>query len=44
MSEMALFLAGVCVTLIWSAGIGSLLWAAWEGAKEEKRRKEALEE
>ncbi|MDJ0621881.1 MAG: hypothetical protein QNJ17_02880 [Desulfocapsaceae bacterium] len=44
MSDLAIFLAGVCVTIIWSAAILLQLWAAYEGSKEEKKRKRALED
>ncbi|MBT8361282.1 MAG: hypothetical protein HKP41_10405 [Desulfobacterales bacterium] len=44
MSDFSLFIAGVCVTIIWSAGVGSLLWAAYQGGKSERHRKQALED
>ncbi|MBT8359609.1 MAG: hypothetical protein KJO32_01550 [Deltaproteobacteria bacterium] len=44
MSDLSIFLAGVCVTIPWSAGIGLLLWAAYTGGKAEKQRREALED
>ena len=44
MSDLSLFLAGVCVTIIWSAGVGSLLWAAYEGGKAERLRQQALKD
>jgi hypothetical protein len=44
MSDFSLFLAGVCVTIIWSAGVGSLLWAAYTGGKAEEKRKQAIED
>jgi hypothetical protein len=44
MSDFSLFFAGVCVTIIWSAGVGSLLWAAYLGGKAEKERLQALED
>ena len=43
MSDLSIFLAGVCVTIPWSAGIGLLLWAAYQGGKSEEKRKQALE-
>jgi hypothetical protein len=33
MSDSGIFLAGVVVTLIWSAAIGLLLWAAYQDGK-----------
>jgi hypothetical protein len=44
MSNLSLFIAGVCVTIIWSAGVGSLLWAAYQGGKSERQRMQALED
>jgi len=44
MSDFSLFLVGVCVTIIWSAGVGSLLWAAYTGGKAEEQRKQAIED
>jgi len=44
MSDLSIFLAGVCVTVPWSAGIGLLLWAAYRGGKSEEKRQQALEE
>jgi hypothetical protein len=43
MSDSAIFFAGVIVTLIWSAAIGSLIWAAYLDGKAEKRRKQHAE-
>jgi hypothetical protein len=33
MSDTGIFLAGVVVTIIWSAAIGTLLWAAYQDGK-----------
>jgi hypothetical protein len=44
MSDLSIFLAGVCVSIPWSVGIGSLLWAAYQGGKSEEKRKQALED
>jgi len=44
MSDFSLFFAGFVVTIIWSAGVGSLLWAAYLGGKSERQRKQALED
>ena len=43
MSDLAIFLAGIVVTLIWSAAIGSLVWAAYQDGESERHRKEDLE-
>jgi hypothetical protein len=44
MSDFSLFIAGVFVTIIWSAGVGSLLWAAYRGGISERQRIQALED
>ncbi len=44
MSDLGIFLAGVFVTIFWSAAIVLQLWAAYAGGKEEEERKKALEE
>lgn len=44
MSDSSLFLAGICVTIIWCAAIGLQIWAAYEGAKAEKKRKQAIQD
>ena len=40
MSDFAIFLAGVVVTIIWSAAIGSLVWAAYQDGKSEALNKQ----
>ena len=40
MSDFAIFLAGVVVTLIWSAAIATFLWAAYHDGKSEMLRKQ----
>jgi hypothetical protein len=40
MSDLAIFFAGVVVTLIWSTALVSILWAAYQDGKSETLRKQ----
>jgi hypothetical protein len=43
MTEPGIFLFGVFITLVVTAAIGSLIWAAFEDGDRQQRKEQAIE-